>query len=717
MKGFRGQNLLVRVLIVALLVGVGAYAFTQVRTFAHATAASKSATTGCQLNAPQGKVKHVIYLQFDNVHLSRDNANVPSDLEQMPNLLNFMKHNGVMMSNNHTPLIAHTATDFLTSLTGVYPDRNGMAESNSYGYYKPDGSTGFASSFAYWTAPLFDKYTNPPTDTTYNLLTAQGKNAPAPWVPYTRAGCNFGTVGMANTALENTGIDIPTVFGANSAEAAEAKANPSLAQTDYVGIAVHCAQGSSVCATANNGKTDALPDEPGGYHNFQALYGHKYVAPQISPNGPLKDLNGNVIQDYKGNPGFPGFGGLTASTSLAYVAAMQEHNVPITYAYMSDAHDNPNGNAYGPGEAGYVARLKSYDQAFGTFFTRLTKDGINASNTLFVVTADEGDHFIGGAPSPANCNGVTLPCNYSQIGELTTNLTGLLATQKGIKTPFDLHYDSAPMAYLTGNPARDAAVTRQFEQAVASLTEKSPLNGKTQKLANYLADPVELKLLHMVTADPARTPTFTLFANPDYYVQTGAADCTQACIYEDPGYAWNHGDISPDINRTWLAFAGPGVKQLGVDNTTWADHTDTRPTMMALLGLKDDYAHDGRVLFEVMQNNALPPAVRDHLSFYIHLAQVYKQLNAPVGALSMVTWRISTRALASHSAGDRTYNQLENQLQLITEQRNGVTSQMIAALESAEFGHANPSTRSQQSMLTQANALQDRVVKMAAAQQ
>ena len=34
-------------------------------------------------------IEHIVYIQFDNVHLRRDNPNVPSDLEQMPNLLNF----------------------------------------------------------------------------------------------------------------------------------------------------------------------------------------------------------------------------------------------------------------------------------------------------------------------------------------------------------------------------------------------------------------------------------------------------------------------------------------------------------------------------------------------------------------------------------------------------------------------------------------------------
>ena len=52
-------------------------------------------------------------------------------------------------------------------------------------------------------------------------------------------------------------------------------------------------------------------------------------------------------------------------------------------------------------------------------------------------TSDEGDHFVGSAPALACCNGVTVPCHYSKIGEVDGNLTGLLAA-KGITTPFDV---------------------------------------------------------------------------------------------------------------------------------------------------------------------------------------------------------------------------------------------------------------------------------------
>ena len=53
----------------------------------------------CQFNSAQGKIQHVIYIQFDNVHLRRDNPNVPSDLEQMPNLLKFLEGDGALITH------------------------------------------------------------------------------------------------------------------------------------------------------------------------------------------------------------------------------------------------------------------------------------------------------------------------------------------------------------------------------------------------------------------------------------------------------------------------------------------------------------------------------------------------------------------------------------------------------------------------------------------
>ena len=86
--------------------------------------AAKPAPTSSSCHLGNG-VQHVINITFDNVHFFRDNPNVPSDLEQMPTLMKFLQSNGVVMSNMHTPLIAHTAEDSLAIYSGLYGDRHG----------------------------------------------------------------------------------------------------------------------------------------------------------------------------------------------------------------------------------------------------------------------------------------------------------------------------------------------------------------------------------------------------------------------------------------------------------------------------------------------------------------------------------------------------------------------------------------------------------------
>src|SRR2546425_4661271 len=308
--------------------------------------AATTATNSCQLKSPKGAIQHVIYVQFDNTHFRRDNPDIPSDLEQMPHLLNFIQDNGVLMSNDHTVLISHTATGILTSLTGVYPDRMGQPVSNSFRYFKTDGTTRTGVSFAYWTAPLFD------------------------------------------------------------------------------------------------------------------------------PAGSTTDT----------------------------------------------------------------------------------------------------------------------------------------------------------------------------------------------------------------------TPEMT-------------------------GFAWNHGDIQDEIASTWVGYVGQGVDPAGVDSTTWSDHTDVRPTILELVGLNDDYVHDGRVISEILEGYARPLALKKSTSF-VALAQVYKQLNAPFGAFAMATLRASTKALASNDADDATYNSIEGQIQALTTQRNTLAAQMISLLDGAEFkGKSFGDAQAQsligqgQALLNQANAL------------
>src|SRR6201991_4147451 len=266
-------------------------------------------STTCQLG---NGVKHVISLVFDNVHFFRDNPNVPSDLEQMPHLLNFLQSNGTVFSNSHTPMIAHTADDSLSIYTGLYGDRHGQPVSNTYNVYNPDGSTDTATSFTYWTSPIID--TKPlvpapstvdsaPSMTYSDTVPASGapnRVTPAPWVPFTRAGCTVGDFSTANMVLENPMVDVPTVFGANSPEAMQTASDPDrfkdVEVAQYVGEAIHCAKGASLCANPSRPVTDALPTEPGGYAGHQALFGAKYIAPAIG-GGPNVTHNGFKVTD------------------------------------------------------------------------------------------------------------------------------------------------------------------------------------------------------------------------------------------------------------------------------------------------------------------------------------------------------------------------------------------------------------------------------------
>jgi hypothetical protein len=646
----------------------------------------------------------------------------------MPNLLNFITNNGTLLSNHHTPLISHTATDILTSLTGVYGDRMGQPVSNSYRYFTPTGGSRTGVSFAYWTAPIFDPAPGPgQTDFTPTMINEQGKIAPAPWVPFTRAGCDFGAVGTANTVLENTRIDIPTVFGAGSPEAAEVALNPGQAFADFVGIGVHCAQGSSLCSAANNGRPDLLSDEPGGYDGFNGLFGAKYVDSAINFSPPT-DLDGKTIQDAGGHIGFPGFDGVTATVTLSWAAHMVEAGIPVTYAYISDAHDN-HGNAgnihiaYGPGEPGYVQQLKDYDRAFGQFFDRLAADGINKSNTLFVFTSDEGDHFAGSLPTPSGCDGVTTPCSYNPIGEVNVLLPQLLTQQTGNTTPFTIHNDMAPTVYVTGNPPRSSAVVRQLERDTSTLTAVNPYTGNTDRLTAGMADPVEEQILHLITTDRFRTPTFTWFADANYFFFTSAnppADCLpqSKCVFVPrPGdftFAWNHGGIQPEIMTTWLGMVGPGVDAGGVEDSIWSDHADIRPTVLSLLGLKDDYAHQGRVLVEALADWAVPQSVQASQGLFVQLGKVYKQINAPVGKLGLQTLKISTLALGGGSAqNDAAYEQLEAQLTDITTARDALAAQIEAVLEAAEFQGQPLNEHQANDLIDQAQNLLGRVSDLA----
>jgi hypothetical protein len=300
-------------------------------------------------------------------------------------------------------------------------------------------------------------------------------------------------------------------------------------------------------------------------------------------------------------------------------------------------------------------------------------------------------------------------CTYpaGSFGELDGNLTGLLTTQKGNTTPFTMENDTAPELYVTGNPSPTSATVRTLERDTSTVTASNPYSGNSSEtIANYLADPTEEAILHIVNADPARTPTFALFAKPDYYLFQGGATCSGPCVTQNTGFAWDHGDYAAEINNNWLGVVGPGVRHLGIDGFgpaqgpssagpnsgqetsvmvnnpgTWIDETDVQPTLLYLAGLRDDYVPDGRVITPILSH----PTAALAAPLTERLAVCYKQLNASVGEFGAATLITDTNAVESSSPGDATYLSTVAALRALERARDALSGVIKVQLTAAAF--------------------------------
>jgi hypothetical protein len=257
--------------------------------------------------------------------------------------------------------------------------------------------------------------------------------------------------------------------------------------------------------------------------------------------------------------------------------------------------------------------------------------------------------------------------------------------------------------------------------------------GVPENITQYMADPTVEQLLHFVNADPLRTPTFTLFPKPDFFFTSGPNDiggnnpqldgCPSAtpataasvCVSTNNGFAWDHGYYAPEIDNTYLGLVGPGVAHNGIDgspaaagpnsdgtansnpqlvtsisnNGTWADHTDTRATLMALVGLKDDYTDDGRVLTEDL---TIHPGKTGNASFQ-PLAACYKQLNSSVGRFGTDMLVADTAALRTGTGGsDSNYQLVSSEIKALGAQRDSVATTIKNDLFNAEFSNSGLGT-------------------------
>jgi predicted transcriptional regulator len=221
-----------------------------------------------------------------------------------------------------------------------------------------------------------------------------------------------------------------------------------------------------------------------------------------------------------------------------------------------------------------------------------------------------------------------------------------------------------------------------------------------ERITQYQAGALEQRVLHTQTADPLRTPTYTLFPKPDYFFSTSGPN-----VSINSGFAYDHGYYSPNIDITWSGMVGPGVAKKGVDGPepaggnqahdpestktvpeasqvgTWVEEADLRPTMLHLAGLSDDYQSDGHVITQALSST--PPA----LATIADLAKGYDQINSSVGQFATDTLIADSKALASGSASDDSAYMAEQEtLQQLADDRDSAAARIKETLADAAAG-------------------------------
>ena len=370
-----------------------------------------------------------------------------------------------------------------------------------------------------------------------------------------------------------------------------------MAIADFDGIAIHCAQNSPLCAS---GKPELLPDEPGGYTGFKALFGNKYVA--------AGNLTGGLGQ----GPRRQSVPIQTATAIPASQASIRRGpeprlcrarcsrpacrwSMPISQTRTTITFSRASRSTFGPGEAGYVQQLTAYNAAFGKFFDRLAQDGITKDNTLFVVTADENDHFVGGPPRPCR-----LRRHQRPRAPIREERRGRRRSEPGLSSSSSAIPPPSPCTATTRRPSTSTATrprpTRCHADAGARGRRADRL--RRRRRAERQRQSGDAGARRSGRAGPAahgharsrRTPNFILFANPDYFLFAATAIlacCTRrrrarAASWSNRASPGTMAISRTTSRKTWLGIVGPGVEHKARLDDLFTDHTDIRPTILRL---------------------------------------------------------------------------------------------------------------------------------------
>jgi hypothetical protein len=105
--------------------------------------------------------------------------------------------------------------------------------------------------------------------------------------------------------------------------------------------------------------------------------------------------------------------------------------------------------------------------------------------------------------------------------------------------------------------------------------------------------------------------------------------------------------------------------------------------------------------------------LRAHEDTVLRLGQLYKQINAPVGALGLASVKISTRGLESGGASDQVFKQTQASLSALSASRDSLASDIESLLEGAEFAGEQPDADRVANLIDRAEQLLEQVNEIA----
>ena len=446
-------------------------------------------TGTCDLQSKGDKIQHVIYLQFDNVHFERDNPNVPSDIEQMPNLLQLPEgQRDVRHERPHDPDLAHGRRD--PELADRALSRPATART-SRTRTATSGPT--ASCRVLVVLQVLDRQhgrrqpgeqpadaARPTRTTTWSTPTRPRSAAPAPRATRRRRGCRTpapaatsATSGTANAVLENNNAiifrtgsssvfatdptgDMTKVFGENSNEWNEGKAS-QIAAVRHGGprpradrlrrdrgplrrrARRHLRRQPASCPARH------APGRGGRLLGLQRALRREVRRSRDhegrgAPTGTpfVNDTTGHPIADQFGQCGFPGFDGMFAKNTLGEVAPDAGGRRPGHVRLHLGRPRRPRRRRRDPprlrpgrGRLRPAAQGLRHRPSAG-FFTRLDEPtGSPRTTRCSWSPSRRATTSPARRPTP-QCDGVTTPCTYTN-GHVTEVNGDLQAARRDVQ--------------------------------------------------------------------------------------------------------------------------------------------------------------------------------------------------------------------------------------------------------------------------------------------